>query len=111
MSNKQAQSAKLPARDEMLKQFNQIAVSLTDVESQLLGHTERRKAMLVNNISIMFAEQLQHIVAMFAKKKNIQYSDELFAGVFYDAPKNKAYILQYKSKEDAEAAHATTSNQ
>jgi len=60
--------------------------------------------MLINNTATMFAEELQHITAMFAKKKNVQYSDKLFAGVFYDAPKGKAYILQFKSEEDAELA-------
>ena len=106
MSNKQAQAKKLPSKDDMLKQFNQLEVKLTDVENQLLTDTERRKAMLINNVAAMFAEELQHIVALFAKKKNIQFDQELFAGVFYDAPKGKAYILQYKSKEDAAAAKA-----
>lgn len=104
MSKKQAQAAKLPPKPVTLDNFNQIEVKLTDVENQLLANTERRKAMLINNVATMFAEELQHITAMFAKKKNVMYSDELFAGVFYDAVKGKAYILQYKSKEEAEAA-------
>jgi tRNA isopentenyl-2-thiomethyl-A-37 hydroxylase MiaE len=104
MSNKQAQANKLPPKPVTLDDFNQVEVKLTDVENQLLANTERRKAMLINNVATMFAEELQHITAMFAKKKNIQYSDELFAGVFYDAPKGRAYILQYKSKEAAAAA-------
>ncbi len=103
MSNKQAQAKNLPPKPVTLEDFNQIEVKLTDVENQLLANTERRKAMLINNVATMFAEELQHITAMFAKKKNVQYSDELFAGVFYDAPKGKAYILQFKSKEAAEA--------
>lgn len=107
MSNKQAQAAKLPQKPVTLDDFNQVEVKLTDVENQLLADTERRKAMLINNVATMFAEELQHITAMFAKKKNVQYSDELFAGVFYDAPKGKAFILQFKSKEEAEAAKAS----
>lgn len=104
MSNKQAQAEKLQPKPVTLDNFNQIEVKLTDVENQLLANTERRKAMLINNVATMFAEELQHITAMFAKKKNIQYSDELFAGVFYDALKGKAYILQYKSLDEAKAA-------
>lgn len=104
MSNKQAQAQNLPPKPPSLDDFNKLEVKLTDVEDQLIANTERRKAMLINNVATMFAEELQHIVAMFAKKKNIQFSDELFAGVFYDAPKGKAYILQYKSKEEAAAA-------
>lgn len=104
MSNKQAQAQKLAPKPPTLDDFNQIEVKLTDVEDQLIANTERRKAMLINNISMMFAEQMQHTVAMFAKKKNIMWSDELFAGVFYDAVKGKAYILQYKTKEEAAAA-------
>ena len=106
MSNKQAREAKLPQKPVTLDDFNQVEVKLTDVENQLLADTERRKAMLINNVATMFAEELQHITAMFAKKKNVQYSDELFAGVFYDAPKSKVFLLQFKSKEEAEAAKA-----
>lgn len=105
MSNKQAQSASLPPRPS-LDQFIQVEVKLTDVENQLLADTERRKAMLINNTATMFAEELQHITAMFAKKKNVQYNEKLFAGVFYDAPKGKAYILQFKTQEDADMAKA-----
>lgn len=104
MSNKQQQSQNLPPKPPSLDDFTKTEVKLTDVEDQLIANTERRKAMIINNVATMFAEQLQHTVAMFAKKKNIQWSDELFAGVFYDAPKGKAYILQYKSKEEAAAA-------
>ena len=101
---KQDQAKNLPPKPVGLDDFNQLEVTLTEVENQLLLNTERRKAMLINNVATMFAEELQHITAMFAKKKNIMYSDELFAGVYYDAPKGKVYILQYKSKEEAEAA-------
>lgn len=103
MSNKQAQSApKPPSIDD----FNKVDVKLTEADVQLLTMTERRKAMLINNISMMFAEQLNHMVGYIAKKKNIQFSEPLFAGVFFDAVKGKAYILQYKSLEEAEAAKA-----
>lgn len=111
MSNKQAQAKNLPPKPPTLDDFNQIEVKLTDVETQLIELTERRKAMIINNISMMFAEQMQHTVAMFAKKKNVQWSDELFAGVFFDAPKGKAYILQYKSKEEAAAAKTPQAQQ
>lgn len=104
MSNKEKQAKNLPPKPPTLDDFNQVEVKLTEVENQLLANTERRKAMLINNVATMFAEELQHITAMFAKKKNVTYSDELFAGVFYDALKGKAYILQYKSKEEADAA-------
>ena len=111
MSNKQAQAKNQPPKPVGLDDFNKLEVKLTEVENQLIAHTERRKAMLINNVAAMFAEELQHIVGMFAKKKNLSFSDELFAGVFYDAPKGKAYILQYKSKEDAELARAVASGQ
>lgn len=103
MSNKQAQSEKLPQKPN-LDAFTQVEVKLTDADNQLLMATERRKAMLINNLSMMFAEQLNHLTAYIAKKKNTQFDESLFAGVFYDAPKGKAFILQYKSKEEADAA-------
>jgi len=101
---KQDQAKNLPPKPVGLDNFNQLEVKLTDVENQLLMNTERRKAMLINNVATIFAEELQHITAMFAKKKNVTYSDDLFAGVYYDAPKGKVYILQFKSKEEAEAS-------
>lgn len=104
MSNKQAQSQKLAPKPIGLDDFNKLEVKLTDADNQLLAFTERRKAMLINNVATMFAEQLNHMVGYMAKKKNMQFDENLFAGVFYDAPKGKAYILQYKSKEDAELA-------
>jgi hypothetical protein len=103
MSNKMNQAAKQP---ELIDQFDKIEVKLTDVDNQLLTATEKRKAMLINNIATMFAEQLNHMVAHLAKKKNLQFNEQLFAGVFYDAPKGKAYILQYKSIDDATAARS-----
>lgn len=106
MSNEQAQAKDMPKKPVGLDDFNKLEVKLTEVENQLIALTERRKAMLINNVATMFAEEMQHIVAMFAKKKNISYSDELFAGVYYDAPKGKAYVLLYKSKADAELAKA-----
>lgn len=109
--SKENQAKQLPKKPVQLDQFHQIEVKLTPVEEQLLVDTERRKAMLINNISAMFAEQLQHTVAVYAKKKNIQFSDELFAGVFYDAPKKKAYILQFKSQEDADLARQQIAQQ
>lgn len=101
MSNKQAQSLPQPPS---IDDFNKIDVKLTDSDVQLLTMTERRKAMLINNVSMMFAEQLNHMVGYIAKKKNIQFSEQLFAGVFFDPTKGKAYILQYKNEAEADAA-------
>lgn len=103
MSNKQAQFRQQPPE---LDRFDKVDLKLTDMDTQLLDDTERRKAMLVNNVSMMFAEELNHIAGYIAKKKGIQFNDALFAGVFYDAPKKKCYILQFKSQEDADMARA-----
>lgn len=104
---KQDRAKNNPPKPEGLDQFQQIDVPLTDIENQLIAATEARKNKLTSSIVITFAEQMQHQVAMFAAKKNIQYNDgELFAGVYYDQVKQKAYILQFKSKEDADAYRA-----
>lgn len=111
MSKKEQQAKALPAKPVGLDDFNQLEVKLTDADNQLIQNTERRKAMLINNIATMFAEQLNHTVGYIAKKKNMQFDESLFAGVFYDAPKGKAYILQYKSLEDAELARKKAAGQ
>jgi hypothetical protein len=105
MSNKQAQAAKL-TKPPTLDDFNKVEVKLTDVELQFVSMTERRKTAAVNNILTIFAEELQHAVAMLAKKKNISFDQELFAGVYFDEPKGRAYILQYKEKPQPQAAEA-----
>ena len=95
MSNKQAQSQNLPPKPT-LDDFNKVEVKLTEIENQYITDNERRKNMAVQNTVVMFSEIMQHFVAMTARKKNIQFDEKLFAGVFYDQPKGKAYILQHK---------------
>lgn len=103
MSNKQEQAKKLGDAPD-LSNFNTIDVKLTEADVQLITMQERRKAMLINNVARMFAEQMNHLVGYIAKKKNTQFNEDLFAGVFFDAAKGKAQILQYKSVEEAQAA-------
>lgn len=95
MSNKQAQANNLPPKPS-LDDFNKIEVKLTDIENQYILDQERRKNNMIQAVAIASAEGMQHFVAMAAKKKNIQWNDQLFAGVFYDQAKGKAYILQHK---------------
>lgn len=95
--SKQSQAAKLPPKPK-LDDFNKVEVKLTDVENQFIDATEKRKQNMVNNVLVTFAEEMQHAVAMLATKKNIQFNQELFAGVYYDAPKGRAYILLHKNK-------------
>lgn len=110
MSNKQARAEKLPPKPT-LDDFKKVEVKLTSADIQMLTMQERRKAMLINNVATMFAEQLNHSVAYMAHKKNIQFDQNLFAGVYFDAPSGKAFILQYKSAEEAEKAKNATKNQ
>lgn len=95
MSNKLAKAQNLPPKPT-LDDFNKVEVKLTDIENQYILDNERRKNMAVQNTVVMFSEIMQHFIGMTARKKNIQFDEKLFAGVFYDQVKGKAYILQHK---------------
>ena len=95
MSNKQARAQKLPEKPD-LSQFNQVDIGLTDIEVQYIATNEQRKNRAIQQQLNAFAEILQHFVVLIAKKKNINFDEKMFAGVYFDQPKNKAIILMHK---------------
>lgn len=94
MSNKQEQP-QIPEIDKT--KFNTIDIAFTDMELQFVVATLQRKDRVIQAVNMQAAESLQHFAVMTAKKKNIQFADNLFAGVNYDTKKQKAVIVLHKT--------------
>lgn len=94
MSNKQAQAQpKQPFND---KDFDKIPVKFTDMEVQYVANQLIRKDRIIAAVNHQFGESLQHFAVMCAKRKNIQFPDNKFAGVMFDTKKERAFIMIYK---------------
>lgn len=106
---KKPQNKQTQAKQFNIDDFNKVPVKLNDIDLQFLRDTKVREQRIVQNVVMQFAEQVQHFVALTAKKKNIQFNEALFAGVFVDEKKKTAYVLQHKKPPQPQKAEQPAS--